>query len=911
MTYDETMSGGAVLGGVPFVTSFVNEPPNGLSQGGVRGGTAALVKWLRIVSYASSGNIVTTGGSYNGGVTGVKTHASGGVTVSNDANPSIVNFKFNKNLIFLWHTIKRIIKDHTFLWNVGRLPIFWFRIVSKPLDKTKCPGDPCCQKMVANIHARTITELCEKMKKRRFDFAIESVEKFRRPAESSVVADLESKGQNFDCNSLSAVEICSVPACADFCLDVDARQGLGFGITVQVDAFFFHTATGSAHSGGTATTRLVRIIPNFPHVTTGGVALEGEAVCKPNSYTMRDGIIAGGTARVESTRNFYIGGAWPDHSAVAYPSLQVSDPQESDDKAWDLPERAGDDDALYTQSDISFSGTTARLVLTQFRLQLPTWASVTGIRVRIDRYATQIGVRDEEVYLVKNGELFSDNLADTTNDWPLLSSIKSYGSINGVTELAPWRDPDADDYLGEFATSDLGDQTFGVLLRATATRSLDRILVKVNYASIEVFYEDPNGSIVRVGGEVRAVSPSYHYTASGKTVVSCLSVFQPGLRHVSDGKGLSGTSGVVMGGVSSVGYKYVTTGGIVMGGESFSKPSFQNIFMMGGPIVGGAARISPYFETGQGGARASGRARRYDTYHVEATGGVSLDSRAFTPEGKFSYSAVGGITTGSNVRVRSSVWRWASDGNLILMSGSAGQRPSDIGTPVQNMSFGMTLLETNALFPNDVELGDAEPLTGDVNKCGCTTIPLIVELKQNIARDNLLAKFLVRNNYPIPNILKMRYNTGNDSWQSNLHYRGVSAERNGQEAWDLIFEVQCTDVVGGVSIGRKIWKLAVQIVRKNLGTREDYDSRIIVSVLPESICGSNENRLDYEVVYDTQLDFSVVTPDATIYQNMLFDNIGLFRNPSWISDPNLIFKISQLGMLNSGTRVDVTDAVLV
>lgn len=61
--------------------------------------------------------------------------------------------------------------------------------------------------------------------------------------------------------------------------------------------------------------------------------------------------------------------------------------------------------------------------------------------------------------------------------------------------------------------------------------------------------------------------------------------------------------------------------------------------------------------------------------------------------------------------------------------------------------------------------------------------------------------------------------------ECNLHYRGQSAESSTPESWDLVFELQCTDVVGGIGIGSNVWKLATQIIRKNLITRESFDTR--------------------------------------------------------------------------------------
>jgi len=201
-------------------------------------------------------------------------------------------------------------------------------------------------------------------------------------------------------------------------------------------------------------------------------------------------------------------------------------------------------------------------------------------------------------------------------------------------------------------------------------------------------------------------------------------------------------------------------------------------------------------------------------------------------------------------------------------------------------------------------------LTDNLSQCGCFQIPLVVELAHNLVRDNIFAKFLARNNYSISRVLDLKYNEPNDSWQSNLHYRGLSADANTEERWDLVFELQCTEDMGGIHIGRRIWKLAVGVYRKNLTTFEDFDTRIIIGLMPEIICDTNANELDFEVSYNTQLDLASVRPDATIYQTTLFDNIGLFKNRSWIDNPDLIFMVSQAGIAEPQTPYDYADHVV-
>jgi len=84
-----------------------------------------------------------------------------------------------------------------------------------------------------------------------------------------------------------------------------------------------------------------------------------------------------------------------------------------------------------------------------------------------------------------------------------------------------------------------------------------------------------------------------------------------------------------------------------------------------------------------------------------------------------------------------------------------------------------------------------------------------------------------------------------------------------------------------------------------------------MGVMPDAICQTNANELEFKVVFDTQLDFASVFPeDAVIYQSTLFDNIGLFKNQYWTSYPELALSVSQSGFPDRQQQVDLTDAVM-
>jgi hypothetical protein len=221
----------------------------------------------------------------------------------------------------------------------------------------------------------------------------------------------------------------------------------------------------------------------------------------------------------------------------------------------------------------------------------------------------------------------------------------------------------------------------------------------------------------------------------------------------------------------------------------------------------------------------------------------------------------------------------------------------------------MNISNLEISFNSDVDQGNVGILVNTVVQCGCTTIPFKVNFEHGLVRNNNLSKFLVRNNLSLPSRFQMSYNSINNSWQQNFHFRGFSPNTVTQERWDIVFELQCTNLIGSIDIGREVWKLAIELFRK-LDTGEDFDTRIMLGVYKEPICDTGSNQLSFSVNYDTKSDIAFIDPDSTIYQTLLFDNIGLFKTPSWIMNPDLRIAVSQIGFPSNQNRIDLTEEAL-
>lgn len=177
----------------------------------------------------------------------------------------------NSDTSFVWNVDEIIESDFQFVWNTGEERVYWYRIIGEAREDQCDPiqiGDACCRQYVVNIHARSITELCDKLRSRRWKWPIASVKRWSRPAFNADVEEDEANGIDHDCNVLEEVEICGNLLCSEFCLDGDVEESWGFSMTAR-------TVMGYVASGG------VTISDGSPYFdsyeASGTVDIEGSA----------------------------------------------------------------------------------------------------------------------------------------------------------------------------------------------------------------------------------------------------------------------------------------------------------------------------------------------------------------------------------------------------------------------------------------------------------------------------------------------------------------------------------------------------------------------------------------------------------------------------------------------------------
>jgi hypothetical protein len=174
-------------------------------------------------------------------------------------------------------------------------------------------------------------------------------------------------------------------------------------------------------------------------------------------------------------------------------------------------------------------------------------------------------------------------------------------------------------------------------------------------------------------------------------------------------------------------------------------------------------------------------------------------------------------------------------------------------------------------------------------------------MTQNFNVNNIFADFLSRNNYTMGN-LRLRYE-GNQSWKQHLHYSGRGAFGEA-EKWVFALEWTCSTRVADIQLQESAWVFSATIMRElaplpSLGyimtsSRKKLEVTRILTAFDTTGITTNE-VLDLSFSLNTQTGILVNSyPYFSVIYNLISDNVGMFRNPTWNSNPLLTIGISQL-----------------
>lgn len=124
-------------------------------------------------------------------------------------------------------------------------------------------------------------------------------------------------------------------------------------------------------------------------------------------------------------------------------------------QAWTSPGSITASDNAYASVTLSSSVLTSQtLQATNFSFGIPPYSVVNGIVVGFERKASTLNtIRDNHIYLIKNGSLLGNNKVAAPAYWSTTEGVVSFGGP-------------ADKWGATLTASDINDSTFGVLIDA-------------------------------------------------------------------------------------------------------------------------------------------------------------------------------------------------------------------------------------------------------------------------------------------------------------------------------------------------------------------------------------------------------------------------------------------------------------
>lgn len=255
------------------------------------------------------------------------------------------------------------------------------------------------------------------------------------------------------------------------------------------------------------------------------------------------------------------------------------------------------------------------------------------------------------------------------------------------------------------------------------------------------------------------------------------------------------------------------------------------------------------------------------------------------------------------------VFDYFPDGTTVVTGGTAEANSTWDGNLVTYIQYTGSLDAQEWVFTvTDVSNPIVTPTGTIATACGtCSAMPNQFYLQHNIENPSIFYNFLIRNKLSMPKLLPMLFNERLGAWVSHLHFVGISDDNANDESWRFSFEFGCPDEVGGESLGRGGIKFSLTVVRKNLVTGIDFDTRILILFPADDFCASIRNFAD-DFVFQLDTKTTYVSTDRLVVPQsvLLYDKIGLFKSTYWTANPSLRIRMSSSSTLVTTDRKDIS-----
>lgn len=302
------MDGGVFVKGrariqkIPAMVGFVEKetPIRSMSQldltynefgsDGVRASGTALVS--HITSSSASGGVVAGGNAIFGLTYGNESpRYEGELQITGESENS---FALTYTQSFSWKVQKNVAFEQSFSWNVGDVPLSWYRVEGKCASNTTCDThgfdltNGCGYvTYIQVIAARGLKDLCNKLKEGKLTkpviWPLKSITKRNNPVYTT--------DGTSSCDVFEEQDFSNIPECLDFLLDETSIFRTSMNFFIQ-DKFLSHAGSGSIVVSGSAVTSTSGSAIDYHFVSSGGLDTNGSA--DTSFFAEYDMIVSGG-----------------------------------------------------------------------------------------------------------------------------------------------------------------------------------------------------------------------------------------------------------------------------------------------------------------------------------------------------------------------------------------------------------------------------------------------------------------------------------------------------------------------------------------------------------------------------------------------------------------------------------------
>lgn len=262
------------------------------------------------------------------------------------------------------------------------------------------------------------------------------------------------------------------------------------------------------------------------------------------------------------------------------------------------------------------------------------------------------------------------------------------------------------------------------------------------------------------------------------------------------------------------------------------------------------------------------------------TGSVVLSGNSNASLRLHHYTSNGGLLLGSQSLIKSTNFTYSSSGSLFLSGSSDTNIINDLNLIV-NIGCQTSLIAYEPILPEIYGNASGDTSFTFVNgfvansNCGCNPIPVTLYLNNNITTFNLLKLFLNRNNLNLSNDIELHYNVVGKSWRNNVHFSSIDK----LEEWNIVYEWSCDNLDS-----LNVWNFSILISRRvNSQSKITKFSFLFDQSDPcnnESInFNFNFNTNTNNIVYPTGLNLLkfIVKDDIGFFKDKQWQNNSLLK----------------------------------